>query len=49
MFVLDAFIRLNRRGETLSNIDFLFSVITKQWENRPGSECIDALIKGMKP
>ena len=48
MFVLDAFIRLNRRGETLSNIDFLFSVITKQWENRPGSECIDALIKGMK-
>ena len=48
MFVLDAFIRLNRRGETLSNIDFLFSVITKQWQERPGSECIDALIKGMK-
>ncbi len=48
MFILESFIRLNQSGEDLSNIDFLFSVITKQWQKKSGSECIEALINGMK-
>jgi hypothetical protein len=43
--VLEAFVRLNQKGTTLSNADFLLSMATNQWEHEDARQVVRNLVE----